>query len=97
MNITPLGDVVIIEKDKTDESSGGIALLDSHKDPAGTDTGVVVAYKHSYRNPQGVWFQTQVEVGQRVLFLRKHGIAIKGSKTAVAVRYENLLAIIEDE
>lgn len=97
MGLIPLRDVVIIEKDKVDETDGGIVLLDSHKDPAGTDTGTVLYMRSTYINTEGFRReQNDVKPGQRVLFLRKHGIAIKGSKTQVCVRYENLLAVYED-
>jgi len=93
--IIPLRDVVIVEIDKTDETPGGIQLLDSHKDPAGTDTGTVKVINSRY--PDGdQWYYTEVKTGWKVLFARKHGIAIKGQKKLVCVRYENLLAIIED-
>lgn len=91
----PLRDVVVIERDKNDESTGGIALVESYKDPAGTDTGVVQSINNSYQNEHGVWLFSNVHVQDRVLFLRKHGIAVKGSKTMVVVRYENLLAVLE--
>lgn len=93
----PLRDVVVIELDKTDETPGGIQLLDSHKDPAGTDTGTVLALNKSYTNVEGVCLYIErVVPGDKVLFMRKHGIAIKGNKGMVAVRYENLLAVIGD-
>lgn len=94
MKLIPINDVVIIEKD-VEKTAGGIELLDSYKDPAGTDTGTVVNLRGDYKNEHGVLFSTDVYISQRVLFLRKHGIAVKGSKTLVAVRYENLLAVIE--
>lgn len=91
----PVRDVVIIEKD-VDKEAGSIQLLDSYKDPAGTDTGAVLALNNCYRNDQGVWVDTnEVKAGDRVLFLRKHGIAVKGSKTQVCVRYANILAVLE--
>lgn len=92
----PINDVVVIKRDKTDETPGGIQLLDSHKDPAGTDTGTVLSINNCYKNEHGVWFDTtEVKVGDRVLFMRKHGITVKGSKTDVVVRYPNLLAVLE--
>lgn len=97
MAIIPLRDVVIIEIDKTDETPSGIQLLDSHKDPAGTDTGTI---KHinvvwdSMSRDYTVY--SNLKPGQKVLFARKHGIAVKGHKKLVCVRYENLLAVIED-
>jgi co-chaperonin GroES (HSP10) len=88
--IIPLRDVVIIEIDKTDETPSGIQLLDSHKDPAGTEIGRVVEYPQRWMNEHGVPFFAAHEVckGAKVLFARKHGIAVKGHK--------NLLAVIED-
>ena len=91
----PLRDVVVIELDKTDHH-GSIQLLDSHKDPAGTDTGTVLSLKRSHIHEQGYTVITEVMPGDKVLFMRKHGIAIKGNKGMVAVRYENLLAVIGD-
>lgn len=96
MNLIPLNDVVIIEKDIETER-GGILVPESMKDPAGTDTGTVVSVNNSYLNGQGMRIHINgfVDAGSRVLYLRKHGIAVKGSKTQVCVRYENLLAVIE--
>jgi hypothetical protein len=72
--------------------------LDSHKDPAGTEIGRVVDYLEIYTNEHGIDILTSTHLhkGAKVLFARKHGIAIKGSKTLQCVRYENLLAVIED-
>jgi len=94
VRLSTLRDSVLVERDEQQATESGIALLDSHKDPAGTETGRVVSLKKSYQNMEtGVWFYTQVMVGDRVLFARKHGIAVKGSKTQVVVKYENLLAV----
>lgn len=95
MKLTPLYDIIIIEKDVETER-GGIIVPESMKDPAGTDTGKVLSCRPSYTNEHGVVRTTiDIRIGDKVLFARKHGIAIKGSKTQVAVRYENLLAVIE--
>jgi co-chaperonin GroES (HSP10) len=97
MSLIPLRDVVVIEIDKTDETPGGIQLLDSHKDPAGTDTGKVVHIRQSYYIPGNLNIVcTDVVPGAKVLFMRKHGIAVKGNKRLVCCRYENLLAVIEE-
>lgn len=95
MSITPLNDVVIIRKDKENERGGAIELLDSFKDPAGTETGTVVAIKTKYINEYGTAIYPETERDEKVLFLRKHGIAIKGEKELVCVRYNNILAVIE--
>lgn len=95
--MTPLNDVVIIKRDNATETSSGIQLLDSHKDPAGTETGKVVAVNGSYISEHGNRHYTDVVEGQRVLFLRKHAVVVKGSKELVTVRYGNLLAVLESE
>lgn len=94
MKHIPLRDVVIIEKDVETER-GGIIVPESMKDPAGTDTGVIRSINARWTVGE-CYEYAEVKVGQRVLFLRKHGIAIKGSKTLLAVRYANLLAVVED-
>lgn len=94
--IIPLRDVVIVEVAKTSETESGIQLLDSHKDPAGTEIGKVMKIRTSYHNEHGSYIGIEVNAGDSVLFARKHGIAIKGSKTLQCVRYENLLAVIEE-
>lgn len=92
----PLRDVVIIERDSTETTIGGIVLTESYKDPAGTDTGEVLSLNNAYYTIDGTWRHIEgVQTGDRVLFMRKHAIAIKGSKTQVIVRYENLLAVLE--
>jgi co-chaperonin GroES (HSP10) len=94
--LKPLNDVVLIEKDMPHETASGIALPESYKDPAGTDSGRVVSINWRYINEYGIAVLPQVAVDDRVLFLRKHGIVVKGSKTMVAVRQENLLAVYEE-
>lgn len=97
MKLNPIRDVVIIERDpRNDKSAGGIELPVSYKDdPAGTDEGVVVAVNRAYTNENGTWHSTDCFVGDRVIFMKKHAIAVKGSKTMVCVRNVNLLAVVE--
>ena len=95
--LVPLRDVVVIEIDKTDETPGGIALLESHKDPAGTDSGRIVSISSGWPTEHGhVKPDAMLDRGVKVLFMRKHGIAVKGNKRLVCCRYENLLAVIEE-
>jgi chaperonin GroES len=94
--IIPLRGVVIVEVQPQHETAAGIQLLDSHKDPAGTEQGKVVSIRSSYITDAGYRVDPEVRKGDVVLFARKHGIAVKGSKTLQCVRYENLLAVIED-
>lgn len=94
--MTPLNDIVIVELD-SEKTAGGIELLDSYKDPAGTVTGVVKAVNANYINSAGVKLSTMhVRHGDRVLFARKHGIVIKGKDRMACVHFENLLAVMEE-
>lgn len=99
VSLIPLRDVVIIELDDELEVGGGIVLPESVKDPAGTQSGTIrnINFKYRTNDTDSDWtYQREVTVGDRVLFLRKHGIVIKGKKKHVCVRYENLLAVFED-
>lgn len=96
MKLHPIRDVVVIERVEDGKSAGGIELLDSHKDPAGTDTGVVIAVERAYISDSGAWINIDCKVGEKVLFMRKHAITVKGSKTLVCVRNANVLAVVEE-
>lgn len=94
--LIPLRDNVIIRRDKDEKSAGGIELLDSHKDPAGTEYGTVAVVNPSYYNSEGRTLYTSVKEEERVLFMRKHAVVIKGHKDLVAVKYDNLIAVLAE-
>lgn len=93
MTIKPIRDWLLIEPDKETQTASGIQLPEAYKEPGGTASGVVVGIGPGI---VGNDWSMAANIGERVLFLRKHGIPTKlAGKNYLMVRDEQLLAVIE--
>ena len=97
MKIQPLGDRVVVERDKAqDKTAGGIVLPDTAKDKP--QQGKVVAVGEGRITKDGKRRELQVKVGDHVLFTSYAGdeIQLPGNKEKVfLMREDDILAVIE--
>lgn len=99
--IKPLSDYVFVEVDESREiSEGGIILPESVRksdtDEAKVRFGTVVASGPGLRLDSGEVQPTELRSGDRVIIDVDSGEEVKhGGKTLVAIREQNVLAVIE--
>jgi chaperonin GroES len=95
MEIQPLGDRVVIEREEAEQKTkGGIVLPDSAKDKP--TRGKVISVGAGKLLDDGKRSQLQVKAGDRVLFSSYAGDAFKlGERELLLMREEDILAVIE--
>ena len=94
INIQPLGDRVVVERDESEAvTAGGIVLPDTAKDkPA---RGKIVSVGDGRLLDNGTRAAFQVKVGDRVLFTSYAGEEFKiGDRDLMLMREEDILATI---
>lgn len=90
-------DVVLVEKERTSVSRGGLLLPETRYADEGLKEGTVVAVGPGIQYPDGSRSKMQVLPGERVLFSRMAGIEIKYEKGAYLVLSErSITAILGD-
>ncbi len=95
INLQPVGDRVVIERDESDEiTAGGIVLPDNAKDkPA---RGTVLAIGDGRLMTNGTRAPFQVKVGDRVLFTSYAGEQFSmDDQEYLVMREDEILAILE--
>ena len=95
VNLQPLGDRVVVERDESEETTaGGIVLPDSAQDkPA---RGTIVAIGTGRLLDDGSRADFQVSVGDRVLFGKYSGDSIEiDGEEYVLMREDEVLAVVE--
>jgi chaperonin GroES len=96
MNLQPLGDRVVVEREEAQEkTAGGIVLPDTAKDKP--QKGKVVAVGDGRVAKDGKKRPLQVKVGDHVLFTSYAGEEFKlnGDKKVLLMREDDILAVIE--
>ena len=95
INLQPLGDRVVVERDEREEkTAGGIVLPDSAKDKPARGTIISVGTGRILDDGKRAPFQ--VKVGDRVLFSQYAPETIKfGDDELLLMREEDILAIID--
>jgi len=94
INLQPLGDRVVIEREESEEvTAGGIVLPDTAKDkPA---RGVVIALGDGRMLKDGGRAAFQIKAGDRVVFSAYAGDEFKiGERKLLLMREEDVLAVI---
>jgi len=95
VQLQPLGDRVVVERDASEETTaGGIVLPDSAQDkPA---RGIVVSVGDGRLLDDGTRSQIQVNVGDRVIFSGYAGETFTvGDDELLLMREDDILAVIE--
>ena len=95
MNLKPLGDRVVVEREEAKATTaGGIVLPDTAKDKP--QKGKVVAVGDGRITKDGKRRELQVKVGEQVLFTSYAGeeFKIEGDKKVLLMREEDILAVI---
>ena len=95
VNLQPLGDRVVVQREESEATTaGGIVLPDSAKDkPA---RGVVVAIGNGRLLDDGSRSEIQVNVGERVIFSSYAGEAFESNGVEfLLMREDDILAVIE--
>ena len=96
MNLKPLGDRVVVEREEAgNTTAGGIVLPDTAKDKP--QKGKVLAIGEGRLTKDGKRRPLQVKVGDQVLFSTYAGDEIKvlGDKKVLLMREDDILAVIE--
>jgi chaperonin GroES len=95
MNLQPLGDRVVIEREESEEiTPGGIVLPDTAKNKP--VRGRVIAVGDGKLLKDGTRVPLQVKPGDRVVFTSYGGDEFKlGERELVLMREEDILAILE--
>jgi chaperonin GroES len=95
MNIRPLHDRVIVKRlDSERTTASGIVIPEAAAEKP--DQGEVVAVGPGKRDDSGKLIELDVKVGQRVLFGKYAGQAIKvDGKEVLVMREEDIMGIIE--
>jgi chaperonin GroES len=96
MNLKPLGDRVVVEREEAgSKTAGGIVLPDTAKDKP--QKGKVLAIGDGRLTKDGKRRPLQVKVGDQVLFSTYAGDEIKtlGDKKVLLMREDDILAVIE--
>lgn len=95
MNIRPLHDRVIVKRlDSERTTASGIVIPESAAEKP--DQGEVVAVGPGKRDDSGKLIAMDVQVGQRVLFGKYAGQAIKvEGKEVLVMREEDIMGVIE--
>lgn len=94
VNIQPLGDRVVIEREESEAvTAGGIVLPDTAKDkPA---RGTVISVGEGRRMKDGRRVELQVKPGDRVIFSSYAGDEFKlGDRQLMLMREEDILAVL---
>ncbi len=95
IQIQPLGDRVVIEREEGEsKTAGGILLPDTAKEKP--KRGKVVSVGTGRQTSDGVRVPLTVKVGDRVLFTSYAGDEFKlGDRELLLMREEDILAVIE--
>jgi chaperonin GroES len=96
MNLKPLGDRVVVEREEAQEkTAGGIVLPDTAKDKP--QRGKVLAVGEGRITKDGKRRELQVKVGDQVLFTSYAGdeFKINGDKKVLLMREDDILAVVE--
>ncbi len=96
MNLQPLGDRVVVEREQASEkTAGGIVLPDTAKDKP--LKGKVLAVGEGRVTKDGKRKALQVKVGDTVLFTSYAGdeFKLEGDKKVLLMREDDILAVIE--
>lgn len=96
MKVQPLGDRVVVEREKaSDTTAGGIVLPDTAKDRP--QKGKVIAVGNGRVAKDGKRRPLQVKVGDHVLFTSYAGDEFKlsGDNKVFLMREDDILAVIE--
>ena len=95
IQIVPLGDRVVVQRDESEEiTAGGIVLPDSAKDKP--SRGKVVSVGNGRLLDDGSRSSLQIQEGDRVLFHSYAGETFKlGDKELLLMREDDILAVIE--
>ncbi len=95
LNLTPLGDRVIVEPIESEEvTSGGIILPETAKEKP--QKGAVLAAGPGSRDEQGKRIAMDVKVGDTVLYAKYSGTEVKiKDKKYLILRENDILAIVE--
>lgn len=95
LQIVPLGDRVVVQRDESEEiTAGGIVLPDSAKDKP--SRGKVVSIGNGQLLDDGTRSQMQVKEGDRVLFYSYAGETFKlGEQELLLMREDDILAIFD--
>jgi chaperonin GroES len=97
MNLKPLGDRVVVEREEAKSTTaGGIVLPDTAKDKP--QKGKVTAIGDGRITKDGKRRPLQVKIGDTVLFTSYAGDEFKflGDKKVLLMREDDILAVIED-
>jgi chaperonin GroES len=97
MNLKPLGDRVVVEREEAREkTAGGIVLPDTAKDKP--QRGKVLAVGEGRVTKDGKRRELQVKAGDTVLFTSYAGdeFRMNGDKKVLLMREDDILAVIED-
>jgi chaperonin GroES len=96
MNLKPLGDRVVIEREEAkDRTAGGIVLPETAKDKP--QKGKVLAVGDGRITKDGKRRELQVKVGDQVLFTSYAGDEFKilGDQKVLLMREDDILAVID--
>ena len=96
MNLKPLGDRVVVEREEAKEkTAGGIVLPDTAKDKP--QKGKVLAVGEGRLTKDGKRRELQVKVGDHVLFTSYAGDEFKlpGDQKVLLMREDDILAVID--
>jgi chaperonin GroES len=96
MNLKPLGDRVVVEREEAKEkTAGGIVLPDTAKDKP--QKGKVLAVGDGRLTKDGKRRDLQVKVGDSVLFTSYAGdeFKLEGDKKVLLMREDDILAVID--
>ena len=95
MNLKPLGDRVVVEREEAkDKTAGGIVLPETAKDKP--QKGKVLAVGEGRLTKDGKRRELQVKVGDEVLFTSYAGdeFKLEGEKKVLLMREDDILAVI---
>jgi chaperonin GroES len=96
MNLKPLGDRVVVEREEAKgTTAGGIVLPDTAKDKP--QKGKVLAVGDGRITKDGKRRELQVKVGDNVLFTSYAGdeFKLEGDKKVLLMREDDILAVID--
>jgi chaperonin GroES len=95
MNLKPLGDRVVVEREEAkDRTAGGIVLPDTAKDKP--QMGMVIAIGDGRITKDGKRRELQVKVGDNILFTSYAGEEIKlQDEKVLLMREDDILAVID--
>lgn len=90
--IKPLGNRVLIQRNKAPSTKGGILLPDSAQEKP--KEGVVVAVGPGKYNDKGEKEQLNVKVGDKVMFSSYAGTEVSGEEGLLIMSEDDLLGVI---